>query len=38
MKKGWRIFFKVVDAVVWLWNKIKPQIDKEINQDESPKK
>lgn len=38
MKKGWRIFFKVVDAIVWLWGKIRPQIDKDTNPDESPKK
>lgn len=28
MKKGWKIFIKVLDAVVWLWGKIKEIIPK----------
>lgn len=26
MKKSWKIVIKVVDALVWLWDKIKPVI------------
>lgn len=29
MKRGWKIFIKVVDAIVWLWDKIKQVIPKD---------
>lgn len=37
MKKGWRIALKVIDALVWLWNKIKPSIEKDVEPGETPK-
>lgn len=33
MKKRWQIFFKVLDAIVWLWEKIKPSVEKEVETD-----
>lgn len=38
MKKGWRILFGVIDAFVWLWQKIKPQVEKEVEPEENSKK
>lgn len=29
MKKGWRVFIKIIDVIVWLWGKIKPSLPKE---------
>lgn len=26
MKKGWKVVIKIVDAIVWLWSKIKPSL------------
>lgn len=26
MKKGWKILIKILDAIVWLWGKIKPHV------------
>lgn len=41
MKKGWKIFIKVVDAIVWLWDKIKqvlPSTDNKKDNDVEPLK
>lgn len=36
MKKGWSIVIKVIDAIVWLWGKIKPGLpDSDKSTDRS---
>lgn len=32
MKTGWKVVMSVLDAIVWLWGKIKPTIEKDKNQ------
>lgn len=27
------MFFKVLDAIVWLWEKIKPSVEEEVKPD-----
>lgn len=29
MKKGWRIFIKILDGIVWLWNAIRGKLPNE---------
>lgn len=29
MKKGWRIFVKILDGIVWLWNAIRGKLPNE---------
>ena len=38
MKKGWKIAIKVIEALVWLWGKIKPGIPDSNNDNNVSKK
>lgn len=32
MKKGWAIFIKIIDGLVWIWNAIRGKLPSDDNQ------
>lgn len=36
MKKGWTIFIKILDAISWLWSKIRPNLPSDNKNTTNP--